>query len=264
MLLLSHMPTPIQVGKEIKEIDLLELLPPDEGSINQWYGRIGSGKTYCATQEILRNLRKGKIIYANWKMRWEGYDERSSKLKIFFALLGFKKYFFQFPKENFHYMPIDEHFIENFERLTDCIVYLDEGHLAFDSYQMARMSIRDRAAVLHTRHFDRTINIISQRPTAIHVTLRANVNRFFKCEQVLHIWFTNWILFRKTEFQDMIGENQINEEAPIKSWRFWGRRKTFELYESKYMRGDLKTSQPNYARVFEVGWIELFKSIWKI
>lgn len=253
------MPTQIKIGEQIKEVDILNLLPPDEGSINQWYGRIGSGKTYAATADILSDLRVGKIVYANWRINWEGYDQRSNPFNWLLRFFFLKKTFFYFPKENFHYLPIDGEFMRTFERLTDCNVYLDEGHLAFDSYQMAKMSIQDRASVLHTRHFNRTINIISQRPTAIHVTLRANVNRFFKCERIFHIPFTNIMRFRKTEFQDLTSNESVDEENPIEKKGYWASKRIFKAYDSKYIRGDMATSQQNYAIAYHIKWTDIFR-----
>jgi len=125
--------------------------------------------------------------YSNWKIDWQGYDERSNKWLLLLGIIGLKKTFFNFPKENWHFMEIKDTFTDDISKLTDCKIGLDEGHIAFDSYEMARMKIEKRNAVLWTRHFDRTYLIISQRPSAIHVTLRANVNRFFKCEKTLDI-----------------------------------------------------------------------------
>lgn len=246
------MPTLINTGEKIVEVDLVELLPADEGTIDQYYGRIGNGKTYAATADIVQDLKRGKVVYCNWHVQWQGYDQRTSLWHLFLGFIGLKKHYYKFDKENLHYFPIGEDFVEKLSALTDCIVYLDEGHLAFDSYEMAKMGIAKRAAVLHTRHFDRTIKIISQRPTAIHVTLRANVNRYFKCEK---IWDRFGIkIFRKTEFQDLTGNEVVDEseEAIVSSKMYWGSKDIFKMYDTKYLRGDTPISQEINASIYKL------------
>lgn len=237
---------------ELKTIDLLQFLSPVEGEITQRYGRIGQGKTYGATVDVLDELRRGHVVYANWKMDFQGIDQRDSFLYIFGSLLfPWKKHFFIFPKDNLHYLPVDENFMNTFEKLTDCSVYLDEGHVVFDSYEMAKMSMQKRVSVLHTRHFNRSINIISQRPTAIHRMMRANVNRFYKYEKMFSKPF---ILFRRTEYQDMTDES-VDEEEPISVKLYIGKKSIYKSYNSKYLRGDTPDSQIVFYRVFKYSYL---------
>lgn len=247
----------MQKISEIEKLDMYDLLPPDEGSINQIYGRIGSGKTYCATEDLLNDLNSGQIVYANWKVNWEGYDQRKNWFYLFLGMLGLKKEFWVYPKTNFRFLPIDENFHDTFGRLTDCAVYLDEGHLAYDSYKLTKMTMQERANILHTRHFDRKVVIVSQRPTAIHVTLRDNVNRFFKCERIFKFGWL--IIFRKTEFQDFTVYGTIDEEQPINSEWYFGRAKIFKAYDTKYLRGNLKHSQPNLAEIWLLKYHEILE-----
>jgi len=170
----------VHAGKAV-EVDLLrDLFEAEEGAIVQYYGRIGNGKTYNATADIIQDLKQGLVVYANWKLDLGhiSFDQKDSKFYTFLGLIGIKKRFYKFLPENLHYLPIDDNFMHVFADLTDCKVYLDEGHLIFDSYQMTKLSMEKRASILHTRHFNRTIAIISQRPTAVHVSSRANVNIF--------------------------------------------------------------------------------------
>jgi len=234
--------------------NILDLFPADEGSIDQIYGIIGSGKTYIATCQILEDLKRGQVVYANWKLNFEGYDERKDFFSLILGSLGFKRFYKNFPKENFHYLEIGEDFNEQLGKLTDCIIYLDEGHIVFDSYQLTRMPIEKRANVLHTRHFNRTIKIISQRPTAIHVTLRANVNRFFKCENLFKLG--RIVLFKISEFQDLTGDETVDETKEYSSNIYFGKKKIFEMYNTKYLRGDMPVSQENKSEVYFLGWKE--------
>jgi len=225
-----------------KKIDLVSLFP-NEGEITQRYGRIGQGKTYGATVDVLDELKRGHIVYVNWHIDFTGYDQRESTLYILGSLLfPWMNTFKKIPAENLRFITIDANFIQKFSKLTNCSVYLDEGHVVFDSYEMAKMSMEKRVSVLHTRHFDRSINIISQRPTAVHRMLRANVNRFYKYEKILQMG--TFILFRRTEFQDMADENVIEEE-PISVKLYIGSKKIFNAYNSKYLRGSTELDMPS-------------------
>lgn len=235
------------------------MFAPDEGELHDYYGKVKNGKTLMATIDLFKDLARGQTVVANWKVKWNGYDERQHFWPVFWGILGFKKNYRRIPKENFIYLePTDPYMLEKIARLTDCIIYLDEGHLYYDSYKLTKMDLSDRNAILFTGHFNRTIKIISQRSMAIHVTLRANVNRFFKCEKLLTIPFFNWTLFRKTEFQDMTSE-QVDETMPEKVSHMWGRKSYYNLYDYKAMRGDTPRSQPNYTSVYKLNWIERLK-----
>lgn len=250
-------------GEEVREIELLDLFPASEGMITQYYGRIGSGKTYAATNDVLDLLRRGKVVYTNWKLKYDGYDERKSFAYAFMSVLfPWRKRFFYFPKENLRFIEVDKDFHEKFAKLTDCHVFLDEGHVAFDSYEMAKMSIEKRKAILHTRHYNRSIHIISQRPTAIHVTMRANVNVFYKCE--CYFRWGNIIRFRRLEFQDLLNETVDEDpEKIISIKRYWGKQKVFDAYDTKYLRDGLAPSQQVKFKAYDVPYNSRLGLLWR-
>lgn len=245
---------------KIEDIELLDLFPADEGKISQRYGRIGQGKTYGATVDVLDELRRGHVVYVNWKFNFDGIDQRKTLLHIVGSLLfPWKSRFYNFPRENLKYIAIDEHFMEVFEKITDASVYLDEGHVVFDSYEMAKMSMRKRVSVLHTRHFNRSINIISQRPTAVHRMMRANVNVFYKYEKIL-TW--PFIVFRRTEYEDMIDEN-VDEDNPSGVKLYIGKKEIYEMYDSKYLRGDTPDSQTVKFEAYDLNYIQRIKLLFR-
>jgi len=264
------MPTTIfdKLGNAV-DVDIFDILPPDEGSMNQYYGRIGAGKTYAGTADAIADLNRGQIVYTSWKLKWEGYDESKDWFIRMLYWLHLRNYFWIFPKENWHFIDINRaDIVEYIGSLTDCIIYLDEGHLVLDSYVATKMSRGDRATVLHTRHFDRTINVLSQRPTAIHVVVRANVNRFFKLEKILDwklFWKWRIVRFLKTEFQDTGADDKPDETREIdpktgkeKGYKFavsekhyWSRKKIREAYDTKYLRGGRGHSQTQYG--YQIG-----------
>jgi len=260
------MPTTLFDEKGVAhEVDMFDLLPPQDGGMNQYYGRIGEGKTYAATADAIEDLNNGNVVFTSWKLKWDGYDERDYWYFRLAYKLRLKNYFWQFPKSNWHFFDMGApDALEQLAKLTDCIVYLDEGHLLLDSYLATKMERADRATILHTRHFDRTINVISQRPTAIHVVVRANVNRFFKLEKVLdmRIFGKRIVRFMKTEFQDVGADDKPDErrkidpntgepgdyEFAVSVRHYFSRAAIREAYDTKYLRSNLTHSHEQNAR----------------
>lgn len=239
-------------------VDLLrDLFEAEEGSICQYFGRIGNGKTYAATADILEDLQRGMVVYANWRVDLSGVslDQKDSLFYAFLGILGIKKRYYKFLPENLHYLPIDDDFMDVFERLTDCKVYLDEGHVIFDSYQMTKLSMKKRASILHTRHFNRTIAIVSQRPTAVHVSARANVNIFYKCEKLMQWPF---LIFRKSEFQEMTGTGETVDDTkkPISSKWYFASKTVLNAYNTKYLRGGIPRSQEVHFEAYDFSYGE--------
>jgi len=228
------------LGKPLPPEKVLNYLSEFEGEITLRYGKIGQGKTLGATADVLDDLRHGWVVYVTWPISFEGYDQRNSVFWLFGSLLfPWHNTFMVIPKSNLRHIDIfDDSFLDEFEKIKNAKVYLDEGHIAFDSYEMAKASLKKRATILHTRHFNRSINIISQRPTAIHVAMRANVNRYYKYIKYGKKW--PFVLFRRVEYQEMTGET-VNEEIPESNKFYfpWQVRSVMKAYNSKYLSGDL-------------------------
>lgn len=271
-----------------REIDIFEMLPPDEGEISIYYGRIGSGKTTNGTRNILSDLRRGLVVYANWPLYWDGYDEREDKLLLALGLAGFKRWFYRIPRENYHFwnlaegtidgVPTGKEFSETLAGLTDCSIHLDEGHIPFDSYEATRMSETKRSAVFAMRHYDRRLTVYTQRANSVHVNLRGNANRFYKCEKTLDrtLFGKRFIRFLVTEFQDLTSSGGVDEELErdedgdeipgaykraVSQERFWGRQSTFAHFDTKYLRQGKPHSQPNHAEAYELTWREKWRRL---
>jgi len=238
-------------------LDLRDKFEAPEGTIDLIYGRIGSGKTYCATEMVLEDLRNGHVVYCNWHLNYSGHDDRRSFWYLLIGLLypPYKSYY-EFPPENLRYFNSDEVDVEWLSSLTDCDVYIDEGQWIFDSYEKTNFSKAKRRLILHTRHLNRRLVIITQRPTAIQVSARGNVNRFFKCEKLIHRPIQ---IFRQWQFQDMTGET-VDETIPVRQGRgifgwmkprlFFGKKRIFDAYNTKYLRGGIPRSQETAV----IGW----------
>jgi len=244
---------------DIKKAEFYEILA-NEGELNLIYGRIGQGKTYIATCMIFDYLREGQVVYANWHINFKGLNEIDDKWNLFLGSIGLKVWFIDVPADNFHYIDTSDPDIHRkIGQLTDCIIFLDEGHLVYDSYITTKMDIRDRANILHTRHFNRMIYVVSQRPTAIHVTLRDNVNRYYKCEKGFHLF--RWVRFKLYEYQDTDanGRPMEDDEFCVSKSSYWSRKEIFDSYDTKYLRGNAPISQINYAREYFIPWRVRFK-----
>jgi len=231
----------MKYGVRVAEQELVDLFEPEEGSVNFYYGRIGGGKTYNATADILELLERGEVVYCNWPIRWEGFDERESRSHIFWKTLFGRKRFFAFKKENLRYFNPDDVDVEFLSHLTDCHVFIDEGQWIFDSYQGRNFPVEKRRLILHTRHMNRTLNIISQRTQAVAVTARGQVNRFYKCDVKLRIFGRT--VFRRTEYQDMSGDDVDETADPISVKVYWSNPKVFDAYDTHYLREQMPASQ---------------------
>jgi len=265
------MPSLIHKGNELKEIDLLDFVPIYEAVVNQWYGKIRSGKTYSATSFAIQDLEQGNVVYTSWKINWEGYDERKRFWPLLLGALGLKKQFICFPKENLHYLPFESddkrvyypytNFMDKFMSLTDCNVFLDEGQVPFNSYEKTNLSQEKQNSILFTGHLNRTINIISQRPVAIHAVMRANISRYYKLE-VTFRW-RNFVHFKRSEIQETDGNNLPDETKIESEETYWGKKRIYQAYDSKYMRGDKPQSQTNNMAVYKLNRKEAWENLRK-
>ena len=243
------------IGKKVLLNDLVDVFEASEGSINLYYGLIGNGKTYNATADILDLLKKGKVVYANWHINVDDFDDRESFLMTFMNFVLFRKRFYRIPcAQNLHFFDPDEfdstpELVEWLSGLNDCHIFFDEGQDMFDSYEGTRFSKSKRRLILHTRHYHRTLNIITQRPTAIQVSARGNVNRFYKCVK-LASW--PWVRFARYEFQEMAGETVDETKDPISLKTYWASNRVFRAYNTSYLADGIPKSQKVFFEAFDV------------
>ena len=249
----------MDIGTKVVTKDLVDVFQASEGSINMYYGLIGNGKTYAATSDILDLLAQGKVVYANWRINVPDFDDRESFFMILKNILFVRPRFYRIPcSKNLRYFDP-----ENFEstgelvdwlsKLNDCHIFFDEGQDMFDSYEGTRFSKAKRRLILHTRHYHRTLNIISQRPTAIQVSARGNVNRFYKCVK-LATW--PWPRFARYEFQQMAGETVDENAEPISTKTYWGNKKVFRAYNTDYLADGIPKSQEVFFEAFDLTFKE--------
>jgi len=252
-------------GKEItvKE-DLIDVFSATEGSINMYYGMIGNGKTYAATADILDLLKEGKVVYANWHIIIDDFDDRRDFLMSLKNFLLFRKNYYLLPcSKNLHYFDPEQfnttgELVEWLSNLNDCHIFFDEGQDMFDSYEGTRFSKANRRLILHTRHYHRTLNIISQRPTAIQVSARGNVNRFYRCEKLFSLPFLGIPVFRRTEFQEMTGETVNEMSEPVSKKNYIGSKRVFNAYNTDYLAQGIPKSQEIHFQAFKLNFFARF------
>lgn len=239
------------------EIDLAALFGPAEHGLYCYYGRLGQGKTYAMTADIIEDLKRGAVWYVNYPIYWRGYDERNNIVQLLFGLFGLRRKFYEFTHENLHYIAVDENFHDKIQTLTDCKVALDEGYVAYDSYEMAKLSMAKRQTILHARHFDRSFYYTVQRPTSIHITLRAQTNVFYKVSKI-HIF--GLTLFRRQEF-DLGPNEQVDENNRLSQKLYFAKKEIFEAYDTKYLRGSTPPSQITHVKIHRPSWTEIVMRI---
>jgi len=140
-----------------------------------------------------------------------------------------------------------------------------------DSYQGTKMGIESRNLVLVTGHKFRTVNLIAQRPTSIHVTARGNMNRFYKFVK-LASW--PWIRFARYEFQTMDKESVDETQDPISTKTYWASKRVFNAYNTHAYGGQEPLHQTEFelyvltfhkklkALAYKFGWPKPLEKEW--
>jgi len=238
----------MEIGKKIEELEPSFFI--GEGEANLYYGMIRQGKTYGATCDVMDDLKKGFTVYATWPIEVDNFNDKESLVISLFNFLLFKKKYYKIDcKKNFHYINAEsgevdgvytfdpdspKEYIGYLNKLNHCKLYIDEAWRVIDSYKGVQMGIEARNLILVTGHKFRTVNLIAQRPTSVHVSARGNMNRFYKFVKIVNFPRLGIVRFARYEYQEMAGETVDETKEPISTKRYWGRKKIFESYNSYY------------------------------
>lgn len=176
--------------------------------ITCYFGKLGQGKTYALAEHALRALRRGRIVYSNFHIAWEGLPPTRIGTKIIRPAL---------PKSNLRQFKSVDEFME----MESALVALDEGWIYFDSYKMTSLPIEIRMKILQSRKDGLDIAYTSQRPEQVHVALRAMTNEYYEC-QAGRIPLVRYPVFYRYE-ADLVN-GVIKRETKLK----WEERKTKE------------------------------------
>lgn len=184
----------------------LKLTKHMEHGIFAYVGGLGSGKTYAMTCDVVKALDKGERVITNYEINWKGNAKKG------------------YPASNLQKYTGRKQITEE----KGCIFALDEGYIEFDSYEMTKMSLADRMAILLCRKRRVSIWYTTQRPMAVHKTLRSMTNIFYKCEKVRFPFIG--IVFRKSAL-DLANENDLNS-TPLFVEHYRAKKKMFDMYDT--------------------------------
>lgn len=203
---------------QLKTEEIYSIFEPVEGFNTVYYGKIGNGKTRNATADILDLLKRGEVVYANWNINVEDFDERSSLEAVWAKFVGGRKYFYNFKKENFHYIDpqklidnIQNNNIAFFNKLVGVHIFIDEGQWIFNSLE--RYDPNDEEMVdklkliLHGRHYCRSLNIITQRFSNISRNMRSQVSVWYRCVKRFDMF--GFMIFQRWSIQDMKNDEPV-------------------------------------------------------
>jgi len=229
-----------------KTSEIYDLFEPVEGFNKVYYGRVRNGKTYAATADIIELLKRGEIVYANWEIKFDDYDERTDFWTVFLKFVSGRKYFYKFDSSNFHYFHPDSIDIEFLGKLVGVHVFIDEGQWIFNSHIREKAedpeAVAKRRLILHGGHYCRSLNVITQRPINLFKDIRSQINIWYKCEKRLQ--FGRFILFQRWEYQDMKND-EPDEEFPVgRPKTYVASDKIFNAYNTHGMRGDDAIVEP--------------------
>jgi len=245
-----------QVGQVYHEnteefTQLMKMFVPVEGQVSFYYGRIRNGKTYAATADILDLLKRGEVVYANWMVKFDGFDERDSFKHVLVKSLFGRKDFFYYSPENFHYFHPDDIDVAHLGKLVNVHIFIDEGQWIFNSH-VRNPDEEKRKLILHNGHYCRSLNIISQRPTNVFKDMRSQVNVWYKCEKRLGFPF---LLFERTTYEDM-KEDMPDEENPSGHKIYFAKKEVYEAYNTHAMRGVDAIDEPIEFEAYETSTLE--------
>lgn len=197
---------------QLKTDEIYALFQPVEGLNTVYYGNIGQGKTRNATADIIELCNRGEIVYANWQIDIKDFDERKDLRTVWSKFLGGRNLFYEFKKENFHYIEpqkiidnVKDNNIEFFSQLVGVHLFLDEGQWIFNSLERYDPSDPDMVSklklVLHGRHYCRTLNVLTQRAVNINKNIRSQVSIWYRCVKRLEMF--GYIIFERWAIQEM-------------------------------------------------------------
>lgn len=264
-----------EYGVKIRDVtELVDLFEAQEGTVEHITGKTGQGKTYEATRRAIGYLLEGKVVYTSWELILPDiWDQRENFEHLLLRFVFNRKRFYRFDiKANWHYVDIDRpDLVEFIASRTDCIFMLDEGQDVFDA--RGGMDRRARQAITRTRHYRKTLIIVSQRAQAVDVTARANVTYYYQCVKDV-AWFWPFALhFKVYRTEEMDDQNYpIWEErrpdgkmwkAPI--WRsHFAEKRIYNAYNSWYLRKGLLKTQDVHFEAFDLTQGEKLKAMFNL
>lgn len=202
-----------------------------------FYGYMGQGKTYNLAEYCLNELNNGRVVYTNFAMNWNGYDERNNKWLVLLHKLRLHK-LKRYPKTNLRRF----HNVAQLQELKDGLVALDEGWLYFDSYVLTKMDIEQRRKIYMSRKDGLDIIYTTQRPSQVHIVLRGLTSVWWECKKYEFRFFA----YTKNLFVRILRdvndyEGKVDHETELDRKVLRPRKEvydSFDTYEKIELAGD--------------------------
>jgi len=177
------------------------------------------------TVDVLRALKRGELVYTNYRINWTGYDERRSRFQRILLRLGIKKRLKEYPATNLRYIRQ----AEDLFKISNATIALDEGYLYFDSYVNTKLPIKIRHWVLHLRKHHNVVIYTSQRPMQVHKVMRAMTNYFYELSALR---LPGVPLFIRKEFDLGPDETVDNKADPLSRAYYFLRAGIANMYNT--------------------------------
>lgn len=200
-----------------------------------YIGKMRSGKTYAMTERVLKELKRGRVVYTNYKVNWNP-EEPMSKPRLILHRLGFKKK--RYPKTNLR-------LFRNWEDVmgvAGAVIALDEGWQYFDSYQKLPMEKRMRLYQSGKWEIDFLYTV--QRYMMTDINLRWSTDEFWE-STLYKIPFTttNLIIYRLYDLDEdndtaklarkgIQGDGEVVDLAIAKRFKLT-KQKIYNAYDTK-------------------------------
>jgi len=219
---------------EEKTAEILNMFTAVEGENTLYYGRVRNGKTYNATADIIDLIKRGEVVFANWKIDFSEIelDQRKDSKIVWGKTIFGRKLFFHFDASNFHYFHPDQIDVAFLGRLVNVHLFIDEGQWIFNS-QIRTQDPEARKLILHGGHYCRSLNVITQRPANVFLDIRSQINTWYKCEKLL-TW--PWLVFQRSRIEDM-KDGVPDEEKVLSTKVYIADKKVMRAYSTHSMRG---------------------------
>lgn len=148
-------------------------------SIIAYTGRPGTGKTYSMVQQAIKLLNRGKVVYSNFHINWQGAKGKR------FSILKFRFISYDYPKNN----------LRSWTKLNDILeikkgyVIMDEAHLYMNSRRWKEMPMEFMRKLAQHRKDGIHIVCTVQNIKRLDVIVRELVDYWYDCRRFFFFWF---------------------------------------------------------------------------
>lgn len=201
-------------------------------------GKLGSGKTYTMTVDIIKALNKGVNVYSNYKINWYGYEEKRNFFKSLLIFLRLRNPYKYHPASNLSYWSETDEILN----LNHGIVAIDEGSVYLNSRNWSLLDPEFQRKILQSRKDGLHIFFTAQRIGQIDITLRNLVNLFYVSTFKNFFGFKCFVL----GIYEIDNNGDINEEDRL-GIRLVRLNKKYRWYDTNEKVSSMISTAGNFA-----------------